>query len=51
MVTIKAISCLENALQLQERERERELRIISYVSNSPAMILLTWVYILVKLLF
>lgn len=49
MVTIKAISCLENALQLQERERE--LKIISYVSNSSAMILLTWVYILVKLLF
>lgn len=47
MVTIKAISYLENALQLQERE----LKIISYVSNSPAMILLTWVYILVKLLF
>lgn len=47
MVTIKAISYLENALQLQERE----LKIISYVSNSLAMILLTWVYILVKLLF
>lgn len=47
MVTIKAISYLENALLLQERE----LKIISYVSNSPAMILLTWVYILVKLLF